>query len=233
MMVAVDRVKVAAKVLVVDDDPSTLHGFKQLLEHAKYDVIAASTFSDARFALSQQSPDLLIADIRLGEYNGLQLLVTSSRSIPTIIVTGYPDPVLEAEARRLGADYLLKPVSAASLMAAVRAKLAADRPGGSAFAPGRRWPRKAVTQTVPTHVEERDARLLDISYGGLRLELEHRAEEPVPTSFTVVFPNAGLSVPVDVVWTTRAGDEHWLCGGRVGEAVQNLPAWHELVDAVG
>jgi hypothetical protein len=47
---------------------------------------------------------LVIADLRLGGFNGLQLLLLSPRPIPTIIITGFPDQVLEAEARRAGAD---------------------------------------------------------------------------------------------------------------------------------
>ena len=41
-------------------------------------------------------------------------------------MTGYADPVLEADARQLGAGYLLKPVSPSALMAMVKAKLAGD-----------------------------------------------------------------------------------------------------------
>jgi hypothetical protein len=36
-------------------------------------------------------------------------------------------------------------------------------------------------------------------------------------------------VPVDVVWTTRVSEEHWVCGASV---VQAGEAWHGLVDAV-
>src|SRR4051812_32656564 len=107
-MVPVRPTGVPPKILVVEDDEDMRHAFKQLLERAEYDVVTVGNFPDARFVLSQSPPDLLITDIRLGAYNGLQLVATNPRSLPAIVVTGYPDPVLQAEARRLGADYLVK-----------------------------------------------------------------------------------------------------------------------------
>jgi FixJ family two-component response regulator len=50
-------------------------------------------------------PDLLIADVRLGEYNGLQLLASTTQPTAAIIITGHPDPVIEADAHRMGADF--------------------------------------------------------------------------------------------------------------------------------
>jgi DNA-binding response OmpR family regulator len=38
-------------------------------------------------------------------------------------VTGFPDQVLEAEARRAGADYVVKPISPSALVALVNEKL--------------------------------------------------------------------------------------------------------------
>jgi len=39
---------------------------------------------------------------------------------PVIVMTGFADSVLEAEARRMGAVFLLKPVAADDLLALVR-----------------------------------------------------------------------------------------------------------------
>ena len=96
-----------------------------------------------------------------------------------------------------------------------------------------KWERKQVSAPLPAQVGDRPARILDISYGGLRLEMERRPERPVPASFMLNLPNSGLSVHVDVVWTTRLGEERWVCGGSVvpteGATTQ---AWLGLVDAV-
>ncbi|MQA31304.1 MAG: response regulator [Luteitalea sp.] len=120
---------VTRRILIVDDDQATRSGLKRFFERATYEVIAVSTFADGRIALAESAPDILIADVRLGEFNGLHLIVTNPRPIPTIIVTGFADPVLEADARHLGAEYLLKPVSPAALMDLVKQKLGdADGP---------------------------------------------------------------------------------------------------------
>jgi DNA-binding response OmpR family regulator len=218
----------------VDDDPATRAGLRQLLERAGYEVLAAGTFAEGKLMLNRDAPDLIIADIRLGEYNGLQLVVASPRPIPAIIITGYPDAVLEADARRLGAQYLCKPVSPPALLALVRQSLALE--GAEAVSlRARRWERKKVTSELPVNADGEPARVLDISYGGLRLEVERRSQQEPPTSFIVRLTGFGLSVPVDLVWTSRVSEKKWLCGASVaadqsGEELQR--AWYGLVDAV-
>jgi DNA-binding NtrC family response regulator len=113
------------RVLIVDDDGSTRRGLVQLLVQAGYDATAVGTFEEARRIISVTPPDLLITDIRLEEYNGLQLILNSPRTIPTIVITGFADPVLEAEARRGGAAYIVKPVQPLQLLEVVAEKLAA------------------------------------------------------------------------------------------------------------
>jgi DNA-binding response OmpR family regulator len=71
---------------------------------------------------------VVIADLRPGGFNGLQQLLLRTRPIPTIIITGFPDQVLEAEARRAGADYVVKPISPSALVALVNEKLKTVKP---------------------------------------------------------------------------------------------------------
>ena len=71
-------------------------------------------------ALRSDSPDLMIVDVRLGEYNGLQLIITAERRIPSIVLTGYADPVVEDEARHEGAEYLVKPIETQTLLDLVK-----------------------------------------------------------------------------------------------------------------
>lgn len=114
-----------ARVLIVDDDEAFLSGLKQLLDEAGHEVIAVATFEEGRRILRTAAPDLLIADIRLGSFNGLQLIATGDGKVPVIVISGFDDVVLQAEARAMGADYLVKPVSPPALLERVRQKLAA------------------------------------------------------------------------------------------------------------
>ena len=113
------------RVLIVEDDGATRRGLVQLLVQAGYDATAVGTFDEARQIISDTPPDLLITDIRLEAYNGLQLILNSPHSFPTIVITGFADPVLEAEARRGGAAYMIKPVEPLQLLEVVAEKLAA------------------------------------------------------------------------------------------------------------
>lgn len=112
-----------AKILIVEDDDATRTGYREFLKLAGHDVIATSTYHEGRQAADTESPDLVIADLRLGGFNGLQLLLLNPQPTPTIIVTGFHDDVLEAEARRAGASYVVKPISPSNLVALVKEKL--------------------------------------------------------------------------------------------------------------
>jgi DNA-binding NtrC family response regulator len=88
--------------------------------------IGAGNFTEAKTVLSTQVPDLLITELRLGDFNGLHLVVrarSSQSAIATIVLTRFPDPVLEAEAKRLGAAYLVNPVKPAELLTVVSREL--------------------------------------------------------------------------------------------------------------
>ncbi len=115
-----------SRVLVVEDNAATLTDLVQLLEGAGYDAIGAPSFEAARHQLRAARPDLVIADIRLGAYNGLQLgIFAQSRhpGIPIIVLTGYEDPTLRKEAAASGATFLVKPVRREELLAKIATAL--------------------------------------------------------------------------------------------------------------
>ena len=218
------------RILIVDDDHATRTGLKRYFERAGYDVIAVSTFADGRQGLAESEPDLLIADVRLGDYNGLQLVATNPRPIPTIIVTGFADPVLEADARRLGAEYLIKPISPPDLLALAKLKLDTATEAALPFRPGRRWTRKAVSGGLTARIEDTAARIVEISYGGLRFEVERTPSRALPSSLAVVLPQ--FFVVVDLVWTVRSGDYSWTCGASIAAGQHDKAmAWQRMVDA--
>ena len=114
-------------VLVVDDDRSTLQGLALLLADSGYRVLTADTYEAAQFVLRTGYPDILLVDIRLGDFNGLQLIATGARRLPAIVITGHDDAALEKEARRFGAEYLVKPVSRDTLVSSIERQLSAYR----------------------------------------------------------------------------------------------------------
>ena len=55
-----------AKIVIVEDDDATRAGYRELLNLAGHEVIATSTYQEGRHAVQVESPDLVIADLRLG-----------------------------------------------------------------------------------------------------------------------------------------------------------------------
>jgi DNA-binding NtrC family response regulator len=116
------------RLLIVDDDPATRVGLSELLHDAGFDCTGVGTFEEARSRLRTSAPDLLITDIRLDAFNGLQLVIDRPPHVQAIVITGFADVVLEAEAMRSGARYVRKPVHPDELLKLVRQMLSA--PGG-------------------------------------------------------------------------------------------------------
>ena len=214
------------RILIVDDDEPTRVGLAMLLEDAGYETITASTVPTAIKLLSEAHPDLLLVDIRLDEYNGLHLVAVRPEPIPAIVLTGFADPAIEADARRLGAEFLLKPISPSVLTSLVRRVLSEGRVGSAI----RRWPRKAVMKDVQIDVDDAAARMLDVSYGGVCVEMRRSAGAGPPGAFRMFLPHADMPVPVEVVWSRRRDATTWLCGGMVAEAV--AASWRMVVDTI-
>jgi DNA-binding response OmpR family regulator len=218
----------ASRVLIVDDDKTTRAGLAELLESAGYEPQPVATFEEAMRVLRTSPPDLLIADVRLGPFNGLQLLISSPKPVPAIIITGFADPVLESDARRRGAEYVLKPVGPTKLLQLVEQKLSSH----SGFTVPRRWERKQVVGGLPANVGDEPARILDVSYGGVRFEMNHTPDRSIPASFNLTLPSAQLSVQADLVWKSLIANQTWLCGAALSQENPSAPQWYGLVDAI-
>ncbi len=115
------------QILVVDDDQQVLRYLAEILQDAGYDTLTCSRYQDAKALLATTRPSLLLTDIRLGAFNGLQLAFFArdhQPGLPVVVLTGYEDPTLREEATRSGAAFLVKPVTRATLLDAVRDALA-------------------------------------------------------------------------------------------------------------
>src|SRR4051812_38465402 len=112
------RTSAPKQVLIVDDDAAVLDMFSGVLRLAGHDVTSFSRFESAKAYLSAAKPDVLITDVRLGAFNGIQLVVFAKLQPPemiAVVLTGYDDPVLRAEAAHAGASYLVKPIDSERL----------------------------------------------------------------------------------------------------------------------
>ena len=211
-------------ILIVDDHRVTRLGLAEMLTEAGYGVVTAGTFAEARQILRDSPPDLLISDVRLGSFNGLQLVISGPKRVPAIVITGHADAVLEAEARRSGADYLVKPFDPAQLLTLIRQKLSTAPPS---FAVPRRWRRREVAGLI-AHLEGINAKIVDISYGGVRFEIQP-AGDALPETFQLRFPNE-MSLQADLVWKNPLSEDRWVCGAAVWPEESSARQWFGLVD---
>ena len=114
-------------ILVVDQRPLVLARLVEPLREAGYDAIAASTFEAAQQHLAVSPPNLLIAPVRLGLFNGLHLVLRGRFDHPemaAIVTAPAKDPLLEAEASTYGAACVVAPQTFTELLALVSSAFA-------------------------------------------------------------------------------------------------------------
>ncbi len=167
MPVGHTRMKLPYRILVLDDDENALEGILELLRDVGYAATGAAMFEAAREMLASEPFDLLIADVRLRGFNGLHLVRQIRRDRPemaTMIMTGYDDTMMELESGRYGAAFVRKPIDPAAFLDTVAKSLAETRRA-------RRWQRKQIVGGFRVTANGHPAAVLDVSYGGLRLEM--------------------------------------------------------------
>jgi DNA-binding NtrC family response regulator len=109
-------------ILLVETDPGQRAATKDVLQSAGFQISCASSYSEAKRMLAASPPDMLITGLRLGEYNGLQLVLRTRVQYPemaAIVTSETSDRVLEAEAERQCAQFLVRPLETDRLLTAV------------------------------------------------------------------------------------------------------------------
>jgi DNA-binding response OmpR family regulator len=216
--------KLPYRILVLDDDDNALSGIVEMLRDADHHVTAAATYDAAKRLLAVSQFDLLVSDVRLRSFNGLHLVKQSRSDHPemaVIIITGYDDPMVDLEAHRYHAELVRKPIKPSEFLKTVGKTLAAVHRQ-------RRWPRKRVIGGFRVTIDGRPAAVVDVSYGGLRIELPDERE--LPPAFDVEVTGIGLHLEVQPVWTLSGGPGT-VCGAAL--AAEHSPSartWRAIVD---
>jgi DNA-binding response OmpR family regulator len=219
---------VRRQALVVVSDAELGERLVEWLADAGYHARVLRVFAVARAELDSTAPDLLVSQIKLGAYNGLHLAIRSrsrGSKLPIILI-GDPDAVLQAEAERHHTAYLGLPLDSQVFHETLRREQADYRPT-------RRSPRKRVPM-LDALVNDVQARILDVSYEGLRLQVSEQESAAIPPYFMLRIPLFNLSCRAQRVWTQDPPDRNGLwCGAAiVGVDVAGAVAWRSLVDAV-
>lgn len=114
----------SASILLVDDDRHLAESMAQWLREMSHQVETADTLAAAEQQLAERSFDLVIADLRLGQEDGFDLISFTRQRYPdtsVLVVTGYATPETAVEAVRAGAfDLLTKPLIDEELSLAIQ-----------------------------------------------------------------------------------------------------------------
>jgi DNA-binding NtrC family response regulator len=101
-------------VLIVDDDQETREALVEIVKEEGFTVAAAANIREAQIQIVHQSPDVVLADLKLPDGNGMDLFsdIESRSSTQIVLITGHASVETAVEALRLGAaDYLTKPLN--------------------------------------------------------------------------------------------------------------------------
>ena len=113
------------RILVTDDEPDIVEIITGLLQRAGYETLRAYSGEQCLKEARQDHPDLIFLDIMMKTMDGWEVASLlkkgpGTRNIPIIMVTGKPltlEDVMERSA--LIEDYIMKPVSEATLTGAI------------------------------------------------------------------------------------------------------------------
>jgi DNA-binding response OmpR family regulator len=98
-------------ILVTDDDRTCRDSIQKILEREGHVVEGAADVDHALEAMGRRNFDLIVCDYRMPGRSGLDFLAELKRkksTIPVLMISAFADSETEAEARRLGAEDLLR-----------------------------------------------------------------------------------------------------------------------------
>ncbi|HVG89937.1 MAG TPA: response regulator, partial [Alphaproteobacteria bacterium] len=117
---------VSLRILFADDSMTAQNMGKKILSEAGYDVVAVSNGAAAVKKIAEQKPDIIILDVYMPGYSGLEVCEKVRGSletlkIPVLLTVGKMEPYKPEDANRVKADgVIIKPFEASDLLAIVK-----------------------------------------------------------------------------------------------------------------
>lgn len=217
-----------ATALIVSPDSATRAEYTEHVGALGFRVHRAETLAQARDLLTDVRPDVLVTELRLKEHNGIHLAHLAHSMLPglPVVVVGYRDKVLEAEAASAGATYVVT-TDPEQVAAAAHEAMIAKRPQ-------RRWHRKRLDDRLTGQLSGFDVRLVDVSYGGFRAEVRNADLSLLTRAFELHVPEFGIRAEADAVWTmTATASPAYVCGAAVSEHDEERgSSWRRFVDTL-
>lgn len=114
------------RILFADDSMTAQNMGKKILTEAGYEVVAVSNGAAAVKKIAEQKPDIIILDIYMPGYTGLEVCDKVRASVdtlktPVLLTVGKMEPYRAEDANRVKADgVIIKPFEASDLLAVVK-----------------------------------------------------------------------------------------------------------------
>jgi DNA-binding response OmpR family regulator len=103
-------VRKTKRILVVDDEQGIITVLRIKLGHSNYEVITATSGTEAVDLVQTQEPDIVLLDILMPGMNGFEVLekVRGFSPVPVVAFTAQKD-VAESAIKKGADDYITKP----------------------------------------------------------------------------------------------------------------------------
>lgn len=119
-----------AKILIVDDEEHIRFLYSEELSDEGYEVITADSGLGLLERIANEKPDLIVLDIKMVDYNGLDLLQDIRNKyydLPVILCTAYD--TFKEDMKSIAADfYVIKSFDLTELKAKIKMALEATQP---------------------------------------------------------------------------------------------------------
>ena len=171
-------------ILIIEDDAAFCKMLQKFLTRHDYQVQTSFSVTDAKIKLSETAFDVVLTDVRLPNYDGIQLLSDIKESNPktqVILMTGYAEVSAAVKAMKKGAyDYISKPFTPTDIVSLVENALEASTIGK----PAQEYLNKSLESVSGVERSEENKTVKGISEASIKLQ-EHIALV-APTDMSVL-----------------------------------------------
>jgi CheY-like chemotaxis protein len=226
------------KILLADDSVTAQNMGKKILSEAGHEVVCVNNGAAALKKVSEQEPDLVILDIYMPGYSGLEVCQRlkegpATASLPVVLTVGKLEPFRKEDAQRVRAEALIvKPFEASELAAAVGrfGEMAAANPpkgkgrgklGPPQSKPKPQWdepsPDEFVTTTQKLEEEGYMPGSPNTSPAAKDMETKAQAQAPAADEFEVAPAPEGPEVAGAAQAATEPREDLSRAGARITE----------------
>jgi len=191
------------KILIIDDEETTVKLLTILLEHKGFDVVKAYRAEDGLRKAYRNQPDLVLLDIMMPDMDGWEVCrrLRELSDMPIIFLTARTDTKDIVKGLEMGADdYVVKPYDNDELVARIKAHL-------------RRAPRTAMSEELVF-----DGGRFRVNFLNREVVVDNEQRHLTPKEFSllsVLARNAGR-----VITRQELVSEAW--GPEYGDAIDSL-----------